>query len=513
MLRQTFAASSLTAGALAALLLAGTAAPALAGKANDTLVYASDSEPENVSPYHNSAREGVILARNAWDTLIYRDPATGQYQPMLATAWKWVDPVTLELTIREGVTFHNGDALTPEDVAFTFNYVLTPEARTVTKQNVDWMKSTEVVDAHTVRIHLKAPFPAALEYLAGPTPIFPAAYFKKVGLDGFAKAPVGTGPYRIVSVDSGRGVKLERFEKYWTGGPIAKPKIGKLEFRVIPDGDSRMAELVTGGIDWIWRVPGDQADQLRTAPGVTVLSAETMRVGFLQFDVAGRATEKSPLKDKRVRQAISYAIDRQAMVDNLVRGGARVMNVLCFVGQFGCVDEGAQRYAYDPAKAKALLKEAGYPDGFEIDLAAYREREYAEAVIGYLRAVGIKARLNYLRYAAFRDALRGGKVSIGFQTWGSFSVNDVSAFTGVYFRGGDEDLTKDPATIAALQAGDTAGDPEGRKAKYREALSRIAGEAYALPMFSYPSNYAFTQDLNFTAQPDEVPRFYAASWK
>lgn len=506
MLRQTLAALLLTATAL-------TAPPALAGKANDTLVYASDSEPENVSPYHNSLREGVILARNVWDTLLYRDPATGDYKPMLATAWTWVDPVTLDLTIREGVRFHNGDPLTPEDVAFTFNYVLTPEARVVTKGNVDWMKSAEVTGKNSVRIHLKAPFPAALEYLAGPTPIFPAAYFKKVGLDGFSKAPVGSGPYRVVGVENGRGVKMERFEGYWTGGPIAKPKIGKLEFRVIPDGDSRMAELVTGGIDWIWRVPTDQAEQLKAAPGVTVLSAETMRVGFLQFDVLGRAQANSPLKDARVRQAISYAIDRKAMVDNLVRGGARVMNSVCFIDQIGCTDAGVPRYAYDPVKARALLKEAGYPDGFEIDLAAYRERDYAEAVIGYLRAVGIKARLNYLRFAAFREALRGGKVSIGFQTWGSFSVNDVSAFTGVYFRGGEEDLTKDPAVIALLQAGDTGTDPQARKAKYAEALKRIAAEAYALPMFSYPSNYAFSQDLTFTAQPDEVPRFYAASWK
>ena len=134
-------------------------------------------------------------------------------------------------------------------------------------------------------------------------------------------------------------------------------------------------------------------------------------------------------------------------------------------------------------------------------------------MIGYLRAVGIKVRLNYLRFAAFRDALRGGKVSIGFQTWGSFSINDVSAFTGVYFRGGEEDLARDPQVIADLQAADTGSDPEARKAKYGEALKRIAAQAYALPMFSYPSNYAFTQDLNFTAQPDEVPRFYASSWR
>ena len=498
---------------LAALLIGTNSVPVLAGKANDTLIYASDTEPENVSPYHNSAREGVILARNVWDTLIYRDPATGRYKPMLATAWNWVDDTTLDLTIRDGVTFHNGDALSAEDVAFTFNYVLTPEARTVTKQNVEWMKSTEILGPNKVRIHLKTAFPAALEYLAGPTPIFPAAYFKRVGLDGFARAPVGTGPYRITGVENGRGVKMARFEQYWSGGPVGRPKIGKLEFRVIPDGDSRMAELLTGGVDWIWRVPSDQADQLRTAPNVEVLNAETMRVGFLQFDTLGRAMANSPLKDIRVRQAIAYAIDRKAMVDNLARGASRVMNAACFIEQFGCTDAGVVRYPYDPAKARALLKEAGYPDGFEIDLGAYRERDYAEAVIGYLRAVGIKVRLNYLRYAALRDMIRGGKVSIAYQTWGSFSVNDVSAFDGVYFKGGEEDLTRDPETIALLQAGDGSTDPALRKEKYAAALKRIAGEAYALPMFSYATNYAFTDALAFTAQPDEVPRFYAASWK
>ncbi len=504
---------TLTASLAASLIALVAASPALAGKADDTLVYASDSEPENVSPYHNSAREGVILARNCWDTLLWRDPADGTYKPMLATAWTWADDTTLDLTIREGVTFHNGDPLGPEDVAFTFNFMLTPEARTVTRQNVDWMKSVEVTGPHSARIHLKAPFPAALEYLAGPMPIFPASYFKKVGLDGFAKAPIGSGPYRITKVDSGRGVSMERFAKYWSGSPLGTPKIGKLQFRVIPDGESRMAELMTGGVDWIWRVPSDQAEQLRAAPNVTVLNSETMRVGFLQFDTLGRAKENSPLKDVRVRQAISYAIDRKAMVDNLVRGASRVMNALCFVDQFGCNDQGVMRYPYDPAKAKALLKEAGYANGFEIDLGAYRERDYAEAVIGYLGAVGIKVRLNYLRYAAFRDALRSGKVSIGYQTWGSFSVYDVSAFDGVFFRGGEEDLTKDPQVIADLQEGDGSTDPDKRKAAYAKALQRIAAQAYALPMFSYATNYAFTSDLNFTAQPDEVPRFYAASWK
>lgn len=502
----------LGASVLLAILLFGPG-PAWAGKANDTLVYASDNELVNVSPYHNNLREGVILARQVWDSLIYRDPKSGAYLPMLATTWTWVDPATLDLDLRQGVTFHDGSPFSADDVVFTFNYVLSPEAKVVTKQNVEWMQSTEKLGDYKVRIHLKKPFPAALEYLAGPMPIYPAAYFRKVGLDGFAKAPIGSGPYRVVSVESGKGVKMVKSASYWKGSPIGEPAIGKLEFRVIPDGETRLAELMTGGIDWIWRVQTDQAKQLAAVPDISVLSAETMRIGFLQFDAMGRTGADQPLRNPLVRQAISYAIDRKTMVESLVKGGARVMNSACFIEQFGCADTGLPRYDYDPAKARKLLAEAGYPNGFDTQLYSYRERDYAEAVVGYLRAIGIRANLNYLKYDAIRDQNRAGKVSVFFQTWGSYSVSDASAFLGNWFKGGDDDMTNDPELRQTLDVADSSIDPETRKKSYAAALTRIAEKAYVLPLFSYPANYAFTSDLVFTAEADELPRFYAAHWK
>lgn len=486
---------------------------AMANKANDTLVYASDSEPENVSPYHNNLREGVILARHVFDTLIYRDPETGKYVPELATKWAWVDPQTLDVTIRKGITFHNGDPLTVDDVVFTLNYVVSPEAKVVTKQNVDWIKSAEKTGEDQVRIHLVGPFPAAIEYLSGPIPIYPEKYFKQVGLTGFSKAPIGSGPYRVTAVTPGKGVTMEKNAHYWNGSPLGQPSIGKLVFRVVPDAETRLAELMTGGVDWIWRVPKDQADQLKAVPNVTVLSAETMRVGFLQFDSLGRTPAAEPLKDARVREAISYAVDRKSMLDNLVGGGARIMNSACFIDQFGCTDKGVPRYGYDPGKAKKLLAEAGYPNGFKTELYAYREREWAEAVVGYLRAVGIEANLNYLKYAAMREQIRAGKVPITFQTWGSFSVADASAFTGVYFKGSADDMSHDDSIKKMLTEADTSVDTDKRLKLYEEALTMIAKNAYALPLFSYPANYAYTSDLAFTAQPDELPRFYAARWK
>lgn len=500
-----------------ALLLAGAAAtvsmPALANKANDTLIYASDSEVENISQYHNNLREGVILAHLIWDTLVYRDPKTNEYKPQLATAWKWESPTALTMDLRQGVLFQNGDKFTADDVVFTFNYVVSSESKAVTRQNTDWIKDVEKLGDYKVRINLKKPFPAALEYLAGPLPIYPGSYFKKVGLEGFSKAPIGTGPYKATSVTPGQGVTLVKNAGYFKGSPQGQPKIGNIKFVVIPDPETRSAQLMTGAIDWIWRVPADQAESLKSTPKISVQSGETMRVGFLTIDATGSSSANSPFKDLRVRQALNYAINRKGIADNLVRGGSQPIYTACFRTQFGCDANAVIKYDYNPAKAKELLAAAGYPDGFETEIYAYREREFAEAIIGDLHKVGIRARLRYMKYAALQTDYRSGKTPLTFQAWGSFSMNDASAFVGVFFKGGSDDITKDAQLRQWLETADTSTDPAARKSNYSKALGLISKQAFMVPMFSYSTYYAYNSALNFQGYPDELPRFYEASWK
>jgi peptide/nickel transport system substrate-binding protein len=134
-------------------------------------------------------------------------------------------------------------------------------------------------------------------------------------------------------------------------------------------------------------------------------------------------------------------------------------------------------------------------------------------MIGYLRAVGIRANLRFMQYAAMRDAMREGKAAIAHQTWGSFSVNDVSASTPVYWKFLDDDVTRDPQVRDWLEQGDSSVDPEVRKEAYAKALVKIAQESYSVPMYSLPVYYAYTKDLEFTAYPDELPRFWESKWK
>jgi peptide/nickel transport system substrate-binding protein len=497
--------------ALAAAILAGLATPAAAGKRDNTLKIAADQVPENIDPYFNNVRIGVIINHHVWDQLIYRDPKTNEYKGLLSTSWKWIDDKTLEFQLRQGVKFHNGEDFDADDVAYTINFISNPDNKIASQSTANWIAKAEKVSQYTVRILLKAPYPAALEYLAGPIPIFPNEYYAKVGPKGMNEKPVGTGPFKVTEHQPGRLVRFERNKEYFKDSPRPQPTIDKMELRLIPDRNTQAAELMAGGLDWIYNVPPDQAEQLKTLPTLDVSAGETMRIAFLHLNITDR-TPAPQLKDAKVRQAISYAIDRDTMLKTVV-GGGRIIHVMCFPTQFGCDDSAAPKYKYDPAKAKALLAEAGFPNGFDIDFYAYRDRQQTEAMIGYLRAVGIRANLRFGQYVAARDQMRESKIAFIHSTWGSNSVNDVSAMTPIFFKFVEDDLVRDAQVRDLLQKGDSNVDPAVRKDAYKQALTRIAEQAFAIPLYSLPVYYAYSKDLAFTTYPDEIPRFWEARWK
>jgi peptide/nickel transport system substrate-binding protein len=215
----------------------------------------------------------------------------------------------------------------------------------------------------------------------------------------------------------------------------------------------------------------------------------------------------------RVRKAIAHAIDRESIVKNIVGAGSRVLHTQCFPSQFGCTDEGAPRYKYDPALSKKLLAEAGFANGLELDIFAYRERNQTEAIINNLQSVGVRTKLTFSQYAAMRDQVRANKSALSHQTWGSFSVNDVSASTPVYFTFEADDITRDPQVRDLLVKGNNSVDPKVRRQAYKEALSLISERMYAVPLWSLPVFYVATKDLAFTAYPDEMVRFWEMTWR
>lgn len=502
-----------------AVLLVSALQPARAGKADNSLVWSTDREITIIDNYYQNIRETVVFQWLVWDFLIARDLETSAYKPLLATSYKWIDNQTIEFELRKDVTFHNGKKFGADDVVYTFNHVAPDDSGVMTRTYVDWIQKAEKLNDYAVRIHLKRPFPAALEYFASALHIVPAGYYDSApvenGPDGRprknygAVSPIGTGPYKLARLVPGKSVSLVWNENYFQNDAKPKPRIKTIVFKTIPSQETRIAELLTGGIDWLWDVPNDQADQLGKTAGIRVINSPTMRISYLQFDALGRADKK--LMDPRVRRAISHAVDRKSIATRIAGGSSQVINAACFPTQFGCTED-VPHYDYNPAKAKQLLSEAGYPNGFTTDIYAYRDREYTEAVIGDLAKVGITANLKYLQYKALVELVWKGTPPINQMTWGSSSINDVSAITSHFFDGDRDDMARDPEVIAWLKEGDNSVDPDRRKLVYGKALYRIAEQAYWLPMFTYTKNYAFSSDLTFVPTPDEIPRLYSAHW-
>lgn len=503
---------SLIATAVAVSLL--STAGALGQQAENKLRWSSTPTLTAPDPYYNFHREAMILnGQLVWDTLIYRNPDSGEYEPLLATSWKWLDDVTLEFELRDDVKFHDGSALTSADVVYTYNYVSDPANKINVQSNVNWIKYAEAVDDNTVRLHLKAPFPPALEYVASLHAILPEGFYGEDGKAGSGTGLIGTGPYKFEEFVPGSVMRVVRWDGYYEESPKGRPAFDEIEYRSIPDASTQMAELLSGGLDWIWYVPTDQAEPLSTMPGVVVDPAETMRITFLSFNVRDMKGG-NPLQDKRVRQAIAHAIDRETVVSQVVGQGSNVLKAPCFRTQFGCHEDVTQ-YPYDPEKAKALLKEAGYENGLTLDLIgnASRDRAWSEAVAGYLSRVGIKANVQLLQYAELSERMAGNRAHLVLADWGSYGINDVSALLNNFFTLTPDDMARDAAVSDALKAAAVTVDQEVRLENYDTAIKRIAEEVYWLPMWTNPVTYAYNADLEFRSFPDENPRFFLVKWK
>jgi peptide/nickel transport system substrate-binding protein len=499
----------------AGLLALGTAlsaSPALAQKSADTLRITWRDAVPDVNPYYNQLRSGVVLGHHVWDSLVYRDPETFQIKPLIAESYKWVDETTLEFTLRPDITFHNGDKLTADDVVYTINSIVNDKQVSVPSNYSFIDHATKVDDLH-VRVELKRVFPAALDYLAMTLYIMPKAYREKVGPQDYSQHPIGSGPYKFTKVDGVTELDMERYDGYFPESPKGKPSIGKLVIHEVPDATTEMAELLGNRADWVWKFSPDQFDAVGRMPNLQAVRGDSMRVEYMSIDAAGRTGAGNPLTNPKVRQAIFYAIDRATMAKQLMQGGSKAIDTPCYPTQFGCDAAAAVHYPYDPAKAKALLAEAGYPNGFDSELVTYDLPQWGGAVQGYLKAVGINARLTIMQVGAVVQRSLAGQTPLQLGSWGSYSVNDVSAILPVFFTFSGNDYAHDPEIKTLVEAGGATVDPDQRRKAYSAAIKLITERAYWMPVFTYTVTYGYSKQLNFKPYPDELPRFFLASWK
>ena len=316
--------------------------------------------------------------------------------PNLAESWTISkDGLAYEFVLRKNVRFHNGDVLTADDVKFSYERYKGASAALL-KQRV---AGVDVVDPLRVRFRLKEPWPDFLTFYATPATgagwIVPKKYVERVGDEGFKKAPVGAGPYKFVSFTPGVELVVEAFEQYWRKVPSVK----RLVFRVVPDESTRLAMLKRGEADIVYSIRGALAEELRRTPGLVLKPAVIQGTFWLSF--VDQWDPKSPWHDRRVRLAANHALDRNAINQAETLGFSRMTGSI-IPSSFEFY-KSVPVVSYDPAKARQLLAEAGYPQGFDGG-DYFCDTSYGnlgEAVVNYLKAVDIRLRLRPLERAAF----------------------------------------------------------------------------------------------------------------
>ena len=499
----------------AALLMAPVAA-----QAADVRI-AVRTDVSSIDPHFHVYAPNSAITHHIFETLVNADPR-GRIVPALAESWRMLDDTTWEFTLRQGLTFHDGSALTAADVAFTYARAPNvPNSPSSFSQYLKLVDRTEVVDARTLRIRTKGPAPTLLVDLANIGIIAKANEGAATSDFNSGKAAIGAGPYKFVSWVPGDRIEMVRNPAYWGG---AEPW-EKVTFRPIANDGARVAAMLSGDVDMIDGVPGVDRARLAASPTLTLAECDAFRIIYIVmdsardvspgvFDLAGKPLDRNPLKDARVRRALSLAINRQALVDRLLSGQAHP------AGQYVPSDvAGASPnlppLPFDADLAKKLLAEAGWGGGFSILLASSNDRfpndaQVAQAVGQMMARIGVKAEVQTMPASILFS--RGSKLefSVMLSGWvgngeasspmvALMASYDVKAGLGTSNRGRWSNPDFDTALGSALR---TLDEPK-RNAFYARAAEIAVGDMGVIPVYFTVNTWAMKKGFTYAARGDE----------
>jgi peptide/nickel transport system substrate-binding protein len=411
--------ATLLAPLLAAALLAS---PAVAQVPRDVVVVGMEAEPPGLDPGQALGLHTLRVTAEIFETLVATRPDSTEVIPGLAESWTTSpDGMVWTFKLRRGVRFHDGTPLDAAAVKFTFDRVIDP-AHPHAKSGkwsfvtgyLSSVKSVDVLDPQTVQLHLKYPTGSLPALLALPNcAIVSPTAFTKAPAD-FDTKPVGSGRYKLDSWERGSRLVLRRNDDYW--GVKGKPQA--LVYRGIPDANTRVSELLTGGVDLILPIPPDFVARLEKTSGVTVHKATGLTVWYAGFNV-----EKKPFTDRRVRQAFNHAVNKDAIVRDILKGTG-IPAVGPLLPGTWAFEPNVHKYPYDPGAARKLLAEAGYPNGLEVDFwvpesgsGMQAPVEMSTVIQANLAAVGVKATLKTFEWGSYLGKVRSDAPAMFALSW------------------------------------------------------------------------------------------------
>jgi peptide/nickel transport system substrate-binding protein len=487
---------------LAAVLLV---LPSLALAKSD-LVIAVDSPPKSMNPHSYNSDANLSYMANFFDGLLQRPAPEGRLAPALATEWSRVDALTWEFKLRKGVTFHNGNPFTAEDVKFTFERMKDPEfSKFLNIANS--IAAIETPDDHTVIFKTEKPVPWFAETMHQNFIVDKESSLERDSGD-YNTRPIGTGAYKFVEWVKGSYIKMEANPDYWEGAPDFKT----VEIKPITEDATRFAAIATRQAHILSGVPVPMIEQIKKNPAIEVVSRPARRAIYM--DIGNKPG--TPFADVRVRKAIAMAINEDEIVSTVMRGQATPAAQIPDPATIG-YDPSLTRLPYDPEQARALLSEAGYENGFEITIAGPNDRyvndgQICEAVARYLARIGLQVTLDVKPKSIFFDELASNKHDFYLIGWmdGSYDFGrsaqlllhtvDPDKGMGVY----NGAMYSDPQLDDMIAASSEIIEREERKTAL-QAINRKSVEDLAwIPLHYQQDVYAVAKDANltFTPRPD-----------
>lgn len=476
-----------------------------------------------IDPHFHNLTPNIVVTNHIFETLVARD-ARAQLKPGLAESWRTIDDTTWEFKLRRGVKFHDGSTFTAADVAFSLdripNVPNSPSPfTTYSKQITDKV----IVDPYTIRFKTAAPYPLMPTDMTA-IMIVSSRAAKDATTEDFnsGKAAIGTGPYRFVRWQKGDRIELARFDGYW--GP--KPPWDRVTFRILTSDPTRIASLLAGEVRVIEQVPTADLARVSKNPDLSVYRVVSHRVMYLHLDSnrdkspfvtdkAGRPLDKNPLKDVRVRRAMSKAINRQALVDRVMEGAGRPTGQLLPQGMFG-YDPSLKPEPYDLAGARKLLTEAGYPDGFGLTLHGPNDRyvnddQIAQAVAQMLTRAGIVTKVETMPASVYFS--RANKLEFSFMLvgWGSDTAEASSPLKALLATFSKEKgmgqanrgRYSNPKMDALLDQALATVDDRAREKLLQQATQIAMADVGIIPLYHQEAIWATRKGIVYTPRADE----------
>ena len=496
--------SLLLAAAMSMLPLATTANLAHAA---GTLTVALERDDGSWDPIDTFTLSWGRIGSNLYDGLVMRTPDL-KLQPGLATSWDFLDDnKRIRFHLRKGVKFHDGEDFNAAAVKFTFDRLLGPEgAKGPQQANYTSIGSVTIVDDYTVDFTLKSPDPVLITKLAGyGAMIVPPKYIQEKGDTYFNLHPVGTGPFKFIDYKPKVSLTLEANPSYWGGAP----KLSGLVYRFIPEAATQVSELQSGGVDIATLIPISLTKTISDDPKLRLVSITGPEVATLRFN-----TNDGITKNPAVRKALVEAVDRDAIIDQILQGNAKPIASLESSLSFG-YDPDLKPLPFDPAGAKTALTKAGVKPGTSIELSFVGSdatfREVSQTVAAYLQAVGINVALkSYETNVYYADLVPHGKTGAMYQqTWGGWTFDFDNTAYLLYHSGQFwNPYVKDPKLDDMLEAQRASYNVDERQKILRQIADYTAEQAFEIPLYNNNTLYGVSKRVqNLPDQPDIRYRF------